>query len=111
MGHRPAKQRRRKGKKQANRPPIGISRRTAVLMLSLLAAVVASGVLVVWRSHEVRQLHQTFEASRQQQDRLLTEHSRLLLERGALSAYYNVEWVAQTELGMRFPEKLRRLDP
>ena len=81
----------------------------AVVAILVLAGVVASGVQVVARTHEVRQLHQALEASRHHQDRLAAEHSRLLLERGARSAYFNVEQVAETKLGMRFPERVERL--
>lgn len=82
---------------------------SAATLLALLACVVASGLLVVQRAHEVRQLHKGLEAVRHRQDHLLDEHSRLLLERGALSAYYNVERVAQTELNMRFPDQVRQV--
>lgn len=81
----------------------------AIVVVILLAGVVASGVQVVARTHEVRQLHQALEASRRHQDRLAAEHSRLLLERGARSAYYNVEQMAQTKLGMRFPDRVERV--
>ena len=87
----------------------GLKWSSAATLLALLAGVVASGLLVVQRAHEVRQLHKGLEAARHQQDRLLDEHSRLLLERGALSAYYNVERVAQTELRMRFPDQVRQV--
>ncbi len=81
----------------------------AILATILLAGVVASAVQVVERTHEVRRLHQALEASRHHQDRLAAEHSRLLLERGARSAYYNVEQMAATRLGMRFPERVERV--
>ena len=87
----------------------GLKWGSAATLLALLACVVASGLLVVQRAHEVRQLHKGLEAARHQQDRLLEEHSRLLLERGALSAYYNVERVARTELNMRFPDQVRQV--
>ena len=86
----------------------GLKWGSAATLLALLACVVASGLLVVQRAHEVRQLHKGLEAVRHQQDRLLEEHSRLLLERGALSAYYNVERVARTELNMQFPDQVRQ---
>lgn len=81
----------------------------AAVAAILLAGVVASGVQVVARTHEVRELHQALEASRRHQDLLAAEHSRLLLERGARSAYYNVEHLAETKLGMRFPDRVERL--
>lgn len=87
----------------------GLQWSSAAVLLALLISVVASGLLVVQRTHEVRQLHKGLEAARQRQDRLLDEHSRLLLERGALSAYYNVERLAETDLGMRFPDQVRQV--
>jgi len=74
-------------------------------------AVVASGLLLVRRADEARQLHRHLEVARKVEDQLLVEHSRLLLERGALSAHHNVERVAATELGMRFPEQVEHLAP
>ena len=79
------------------------------LVLVLLAAVVASGLLAVRQADEVRQLHRNLEEARHRQDELAAEHSRLLLERSALSAYYNVERVAASDLGMRFPAQVRQL--
>ena len=87
----------------------GLKWGSAAVLLALLASVIASGLLVVWQTHEVRQLHKGLEAVRHRQDHLLDEHSRLLLERGALSAYYNVERVARTELKMRFPDQVRQV--
>jgi cell division protein FtsL len=45
------------------------------------------------------------------QDELLSEYSRLLLERSTLAAFQNVERIAQTELAMQFPEAMERLEP
>lgn len=95
--------------KAARRRTHGLKWSSAAVLLALLISVVASGLLVVQRTHEVRQLHKGLEAARQRQDRLLDEHSRLLLERGALSAYYNVERLAETDLGMRFPDQVQQV--
>ena len=40
------------------------------------------------------------------QDKLLEEYSRLLLERGTLLSYQNVDRIAQRRLNMYFPEKV-----
>lgn len=85
--------------------------RLAIVFALLLLAVVASGVQVALVSHEVRQLHGELEAAQKAQDEHLADYSRLLLERSALSAYQNVERLAETELGMRFPDKVEHLDP
>ena len=85
--------------------------RQALLVVALLLAVVASGVQVALVSHDVRLLHGDLEAAQRAQDEHLAEHSRLLLERSALSAYQNVERVAETQLDMRFPDKVEQLAP
>ncbi len=81
------------------------------LVLILLGCVLASGLQVVITTHELRATHRLFQEARNQQDLLLAEHSRLLLERGALVAYQNIERVAVAELGMRFPDQVERIVP
>lgn len=83
--------------------------RQALWLALLLVAVVASGIQVALVSHEVRTRHGELEAAQRAQDEHLAEHSRLLLERSALSAYQNVERLAETELGMVFPQGVERL--
>ncbi len=80
-------------------------------MLLLLAGAVASGIQVVFTTHQLREIHGALEVVRDRQDDLLAEHSRLLLERGALAAYQNVERVAEVELNMRFPNEVERILP
>lgn len=115
LGFGKARARRRKSKEAARAPvrptvwPRPWPARSGLVLLALLIAVVGSGLLAVWRADEVRQLHRSLEAARQRQDELAAEHSRLLLQRSALSAYYNVERVAARDLGMRFPDQVRRL--
>lgn len=75
----------------------------------LLLAVVGSGLQVVFATQEVRLLHGELQAAQRAQDEYLAEYSRLLLERSALSAYQNVERLAETELAMQFPETVERL--
>ena len=81
------------------------------LLLFLVACVVVSGLQVVITTHELRKTHGRLQEARNQQDLLLTEHSRLLLERGALVAYQNIERIAVAELGMRFPDRVERIVP
>ena len=83
--------------------------RRGLAFLLLLAAVVGSGIQVTRISHEVRRLHGDLEAAQKAQDELLAEYSRLLIERSALSAYQNVERLAETELAMQFPDAVERL--
>ena len=83
--------------------------RQLLLFAVLLLAVVGSGVEVALVSHDVRTLHGELEAAQKAQDEHLAEYSRLLLERSALSAYQNVERLAETELGMQFPQQVERI--
>ena len=108
---KPRRGRKRGGNQMAPNAPAPARAGQLLLALALLLAVVASGLLLVRRADEARQLHRHLEAARKVQDQLLVEHSRLLLERGALSAYHNVERVAAAELGMRFPERVEQVAP
>ena len=81
------------------------------LILALFPGVVASGTQVVFTAHQLREIHGLLEATRHRQDRLLAEHSRLLLERGAVAAYQHVERVAEVQLNMRFPNEVERVLP
>ena len=81
------------------------------LLLVALVAAVASGIQVAEQSHEVRRLHGEVQAMHRAQDELLSEYSRLLLERSTLAAYQNIEHIAQDQLSMQFPETVERLDP
>ena len=77
----------------------------------LLLVVVASGVQVAYSSQKVRFLHAELQAAQRQQDAELAEHSRLLLERIMETSYANVERVAQSQLGMVFPETAEQIEP
>ena len=88
----------------------GTGRRLAVTV-ALLAVAVASGLQVVMVSHQLREIHGMLEETRNYQDLLLAEHSRLLIERGALAAYHHVERVAAVELNMQFPDDVERILP
>ena len=77
----------------------------------LLLVVVASGVQVAYSSQKVRFLHAELQAAQRQQDAELAEHSRLLLERSMETSYANVERVAQSQLGMVFPETAEQIEP
>jgi cell division protein FtsL len=86
-----------------------VTGRQALLFLVLLMAVVGSGIQVAMIGHEVRLRHGELEAAQKAQDQHLAEYSRLLLERSALSAYQNVERLAETELDMTFPATVERI--
>jgi len=73
---------------------------------AVLAAITISGLGRVNAAHDMRGLYGGLGDVQRQQDRLLEEHSRLMLERGALTSMQNIEAVAQSELGMQFPDEV-----
>jgi len=87
------------------------ARRRFGLVGALFAGTVVSGLQVVMSTQQLREIHGQLEESRNNQDLLLAEHSRLLIERGALAAYHHVERVAAAELNMRFPNEVEPLLP
>lgn len=88
-----------------------MSGRRYLIVGALVVAAVASGIQVALVSHEVRRLHGELEAAQKAQDEHLAEYSRLLLERSALSAYQNVERLAERELAMQFPDTVEFIEP
>ena len=83
-----------------------LSNQTTWLVVALCGLVGSSitGNLVVDRSNERRNLFIELSENQVEQDRLLEERTRLLIERGALSAYQNVDRIAIDELKMKFPD-------
>jgi len=75
----------------------------------LYAAIAASGVWVAATAQGVRGLFVALERNQDEQDALLDEYSRLLIERGTVSSYQNVDQVAERQLAMRFPETVQRV--
>jgi cell division protein FtsL len=73
--------------------------------------IAASGMGVAAQSQRVRDLFAELERTQQQQDELLSEYSRLLLERSTLASYQNVDQIAEQSLAMRFPELVERVAP
>ena len=78
---------------------------------TLLLGVVGSGLLAVDAANEVRVLHGRLQQAADRQDQEVVAYSRLLLERGALTAYQNVERIAVVELKMQFPDTISEVDP
>ena len=60
----------------------------------LLAGVAATGMFVVGKTNERRDLFIELTENQREQDELLNEYTRLLIERGMLSAYRNVDRIA-----------------
>ena len=71
-----------------------------------LLGVAASGVQVIRVTDDRRALFHELTRNQEIQDSLLQEYSRLLLERGTLMSYQNVDRIAQRRLNMRFPEQV-----
>ena len=80
-------------------------------LVTLLLGTAASGIQVVYQTQEVRRLHVELQSVQREQDELLSEYTRLLLERGTLASYQNVERLAVQELSMMFPESVERVEP
>ena len=66
----------------------------------------ASGVQVAGKSHEMRGAYIRLSEEQGRRDALLEEYGRLLLERGTLSSYRNVDRIANDALSMYFPEEV-----
>ena len=75
----------------------------ALAFVCLLIAIGATGLRTVGAAHDMRGLYGSLGEVQREQDALLEEHSRLMLERGALTSMQNIEEVAASELGMEFP--------
>lgn len=75
----------------------------------VLAGLGVTGVLVANKTDERRRLFMELTANQSEQDRHLQEYTRLLIERGTLSAYHNVDRIAIDALNMRFPEEVERI--
>ncbi len=89
-----------------NRPRDRLWLFTGVL---IYLAVGVTGLFVSLSSQQMRNLFTTLQHNQTENDQLLGEYSRLLLERGAFSSYQNVGRVAERELSMKFPEVARDL--
>jgi cell division protein FtsL len=74
-------------------------------------SVALSGVWIASLGQDVRGLFVALEQNQRAQDALLAQYSRLLIERGTLSSYQNVDQVAEQQLTMRFPELVERVAP
>jgi len=80
-------------------------------MTMLVFGVVASGITLVKGAQELRSLHTALDQSQTKQNRLLAEHSRLLLERSTFAGLQTVEVVATQELQMGFPQDINEVMP
>ena len=76
--------------------------------LFLLGLNVVSALVVVFTTHELRQIHQSLDEAQRDETAELARHSRLLLEKSTLAGLNEVESIALHELGMEFPSNLAK---
>ena len=76
--------------------------------LFLLSLNVFSALVLVFSTHELRQIHQSLDEAQRDETAELARHSRLLLEKSTLAGLNEVESIALRELGMEFPNKLAK---
>ena len=82
-----------------------------ILGAAIFALVATSGVQVAVKSKEMRDAYTRLSDEQARRDALLDEYSRLLLERGTLSSYRNVDRIASEALSMHFPEEVTWIRP
>ena len=76
--------------------------------LFLLGLNVVSAIVLVFSTHELRQIHQSLDEAQRDETEELARHSRLLLEKSTLAGLNEVESIALRELGMEFPNNLAK---
>lgn len=76
-----------------------------ILVITLIVATLVSGLLIVHQSFLRLDTYTQLTELRLQQDRELSEHSRLLIEKESLSSYSFVQSEAQSD-GMVYPVEL-----
>ena len=76
--------------------------------LFFLGLNVVSALVLVFSTHELRQIHQSLDEAQRDETAELARHSRLLLEKSTLAGLNEVESIALRELGMEFPNKLAK---
>jgi cell division protein FtsL len=72
-------------------------------MLSLLLAVLATSLGIVYTQYTSRQFFVEMQSLRKQQDRLLTQFGQLQLEQSTWSTHGRVERIAHEKLNMHIP--------
>jgi len=82
---------------------------TKSLLVGLWLLVMVSALGVVHTTQQSRSLTAKLEQAQRHRDELRYEQERLLLERGAWSAYSRIEAVARDKLDMRAPTPEERV--
>jgi len=81
------------------------------LGVAVYVGLALTGLWIAWSSQSVRALHVEMQVAQREQDALLEQYSRLLIERSMLGSYQNVDEVAERRLSMNFPEAVERVAP
>ena len=76
--------------------------------LFLLGLNVMSALVLVFSTHDLRQIHQSLDEAQKDETAELARHSRLLLEKSTRAGLNEVESIALRELGMEFPNNLAK---
>ncbi|MBB5212169.1 cell division protein FtsL [Microbulbifer hydrolyticus] len=79
------------------------------MLTALWMLLMVSALGVVHTTQQSRALTAKLEQAQRHRDELRYEQERLLLERGAWSAYSRIEQVAREELNMRAPTPAERV--
>jgi cell division protein FtsL len=81
-----------------------VPKHQAIVLVTLLVGILYSGLQLVESVHQMRFLYRSMDELQANQDILLANYSRLLLERSTLASMQTIEAVAERELQMFFPE-------
>ena len=76
--------------------------------LFLLVLNLMSALVLVFSTHELRQIHQSLDEAQRDETAELARNSRLLLEKSTLAGLHEVESIALRDLGMEFPNNLAK---
>ncbi|MGJ3255377.1 MAG: cell division protein FtsL [Alcanivorax sp.] len=79
------------------------------LIRTLVMLVVISALAVSYSVHEARRLTDESQKLQQQQTRLESQWSQLLLEHSTCGSYARVERLAREKLGMKLPKTDERV--
>ena len=82
----------------------------ALFILILLIGIFGSSLYIAESANIIRKLNQEVWSSHRDYDNQLDDYSRLRLEYGALTSLPRIEQIADSELGMIFPEKIHQID-
>ncbi len=76
-----------------------------VVAILLVVSILTTSLFAIESAYKTRQLYSLLQELRAGRDRLTIEWSRLLLERGALSADLRIDAMARYEMSLRPPRR------